>query len=202
MPMTVEEVADLAKRVAAWILAVADNPDEKPGPFPWHEGMTEDERREVHALARYELDSRLYEERRRAAIKPQRRACRLLRSFLNPEQREQLRRNRYFTVVGSAGGIYRLIPETGSCARIEKHGTRWYAVMRYCFHDPDRVMPPADVTLGQMLHLLHDEPGFLAAANANEVLDQFWNGEYLRRIRRRRLADQENPVAPPREEAA
>jgi hypothetical protein len=75
--------------------------------------------------------------------------------------------------------------------RIVRHGQRWFRRTAYCVHDdpddPD-AMPPADLTVAHLLMVLADEAEFLATANARDVRTQMWNGDYLRRMRRRRLA--------------
>lgn len=171
--MTFEEQCDLAKRLALGDVA--------PDFVDW-DSMSEKEARNIAALAIYEIRCIRWKEWRRVRGPAQRRARSLLRSFLTPAQNRQLMRSRFFLVVGNAGGIYRLVPESGSVARVEKHGSRYYATTRYCLHDPDEEMPPADVTLGQMLLLLCDEPAFIAQANAtNHRL--LWDKDYLRWLR-------------------
>lgn len=130
------------------------------------------------------------EKKRRARVEKEReavqqRARRLLRSYLTKAQRKELRDRRHVRVIGSAGGRYKLYPGTGVAYGCELHGTRWFGVKSYCLHDADRVMPPADVTLGQMLLLLSDEPSFLATANMTDRRSWcLWNGEWLRRLNR------------------
>jgi len=143
--------------------------------------------REVVALLQYELDRRRWEADKKKRAKAQRRARALLRSFLTPQQKKHLRDRRGFFVRGSLGGMYRLHPATGTVYRVEKHGKRWFGVIRYCLHDEDNVMPPADLSLGQMLLLLSDEQAFLDEANATDERSRtLWNGDWLRRLNQAR----------------
>jgi hypothetical protein len=151
------------------------------------ESLTADDARDILARTRYEIQFNRVSERRRLHGAPQRRAQKLLRSLLNQNQLQTLKVRGYFFVRGSEGGLYRLNPRFGGACRVEKHGTRYFAVERYCLHDPDNVMPPADVTIGHLLLLRADEPEFLRLANATATLDQLWNGDYLRRLREARI---------------
>lgn len=174
--MTHEELAVVARQVVLGYVSDVN--------FDF-EALSSDERRTLGQLIVVEFHlARERTERRSAA---QKRAMGLLRSLLTPEERAHLRRThgRCFHVVGSAGGVYRLRPRSRSAERVEKHGSRWFAVERFCYHDPDNELPPADVTIGQMLLLRCDEPGFRAAANVTPALDMLWNGDYLRRFSRR-----------------
>jgi len=128
-------------------------------------------RQDVYFLARYEAEYR--EARKNARSGPQRRAMKLLRSFLNPEQLKQLKRsgNSTFLVQGNEGHTYKLCVRTGNVVRVEKHGKHWEWQYRYCIHDdaklaPDgKRMPPGDLSLQHMLMLMTDESGFVATAN-------------------------------------
>lgn len=100
----------------------------------------------------------------------QRRALPLLRGLLTPEQRRDLRSRNTFVVHGSAGGRYRLAPHGSRVARTERRGARFYDTVTYCYHDPEGLLPPADVMMGVMFALMTDEPGFLAEANERPVL--------------------------------
>lgn len=142
---------------------------------------------DLRALVAYTLRMR----RRRAHREPQRKAMRLLRRLLSPAQRAQLRRLRYFYATAASGATYRLDPRRGHAERVERHGPRgrWYVKRAYCLHDDQDAdaMPPADVTAAHLLLLMADEAAFLAEANESRRDDQLWNGEYLRRMRRRHL---------------
>lgn len=173
--MTPEEICDLAKGLAHREISFES--------VDWA-AIPVETQATIAALVRYE--ARRIADRLHAARTSQIRAMALLRSLLTFDQRLELRQNKEFTVIGSAGGRYRLHPRSGTLARVEKHGKRWYARTRYCFHDPGSVMPEADVTIGQMLHLMSDEPGFLAMANATEYLTELWNGAYWKRMRNAR----------------
>lgn len=172
--MTPEQMAERATALATGALAwdMAD----------W-DGWTEAEMRDVVTLTFYV--ARMKDEKRRRA---QRRALRLLRSWLPEPQRQQLRRSQQFKVRGSAGGRYRLHPSTGITSRIERHGSRDFAVETFCLHPPDVSLPPADISLAHYLLLVTDEPRFLATANATDRRSQLWNGDYLRRLNARRAA--------------
>jgi hypothetical protein len=185
---TSEEIAARVEALASGVLAwdMADWAD-------W----SEPEQHSVFALCLYEL-----ERRDRARREAQRRALRLLRSWLPPAQVEQFQRSRCFTVTGSAGGRYRLHPDTGTTQRVERHGKRDYAVESYCLHPPDQRLPPADISLAHYLLLVTDEPRFLALANAYSCRDRLWNGDYLRRLRAARREGQAREAAARLEEAA
>lgn len=116
---------------------------------------------------------------------PQRRALRLFRSWLRPDELAELRRSRSVTMTGAAGGRYRILPNTGTTQRVERHGSRWYVRASYCLH-PDEWIPPADVALAHYLCLRTDEASFLALANEHQ--HQLWDGAYLRRLNAARAA--------------
>jgi hypothetical protein len=152
----------------------------------WADGtaVTRDEYATIAVLWAYAESMR----RRRAVerSRPQRTAMRLLRSLLSTEQLRQLR-SKSFVVVAPSGNRYRLWPRTGQVERIELHGRKWFAVWSYCLHDDPgddgQRMPPADLSLAHMLHLLTDEAAFLREANATPAQDQLWNRDYLARRR-------------------
>lgn len=182
MPATPQELADAARQVAREVLA----PDFVAG-IQWADGtpITEAETRNLFTFACYEI--RQMHSRR---PKAQRKALRLLRTLLTPEQREQLKTGQQFRVVGSAGGVYRLYPSTGQVCAVERHGARWYGVRTFCLHELEEpgivVFPSADRTIAHLLLLSAAEPEFLALANATDRRPDCWNGEYLRRLRRAR----------------
>jgi hypothetical protein len=130
-----------------------------------------------------------YANRQRNRASKNRRALALLREFLTDEQREQLRRSRWFSVMGPSGTEYRLIPSVGNTQAIERHGSKVYVTAFFCLH-PDRdkhPVPPADTTLGHLLMLRSGmEEHFLATANmtptrrAGEALNRGWDGEWQR----------------------
>jgi len=149
-----------------------------PDDVPWHKFGEDLQRSIFEAVA--------HEKRRRTRRRGQRRAMRLLRTFLSAEQRRTVASGGRFLVVGSLGGVYRLHPHHGAVERVERHGRHWFATVSYCLHDDGREMPPADLALAHMLWLLSDEAQFLAVANARPMMSELWNGEYLRRIREAR----------------
>ena len=158
-------------------------------PDAWQDGTdpTDQERLDIAVL----ID---YIDRRRAAemadrSEPQRKAMVLLRSLLSPDQRRQLGRSGEFMAIAASGNVYRFRPKTGRVVQVTQHKTRWFVSTSYCIHDerdgPD-AMPPADLTVAHLLMVLANEAEFLATANVTDRRDQLWNGEYLRRMRRRR----------------
>lgn len=161
--VTAEEVYATALRIADFSIAV-DMMD-------WSD-WTEQQRQDCHAVACYII-------RGRARHEPQKRALKLLRSWLTPEQRAELRSHRQITVIGTAGGRYRIYPQTGTTVRVERHGSRWFGKASFCLH-PDHWIPPADIALAHLLNLRTDEPGFLARANEHRT--HLWDGAYLRRL--------------------
>lgn len=167
--MTPEQVAERAQLLADQVLAV-DMAD-------WR-GWTDAERDGALQVALYIL-------RQRNAAGPQRCALDLFRSWLTPRERTELRKLRRVTVTGTAGGRYRIWPNTGLTQRIERHGSRWFGKASYCLH-PLEWVPPADVALAHYLTLKTDEPAFIAAANEHRT--QLWDGAYLRRLNAARRA--------------
>jgi hypothetical protein len=166
---SVDEIAERAQLMADGVVA--------PDMADWRD-WSEREQEDAVALALYILRCR----RRKG---PQRRAMRLLRSWLSAAQREQLRRNRSFVARGSRGGRYRIVPGTGVTQRIERHGKRDYARSSYCLH-PDEWIPPADIAIAHLLLLRTDEAAFLRRANEHRT--ELWDGAYLRRLREARAA--------------
>jgi len=158
----------------------------------WADGTTpdEEEERTLNALVRYEwrcrMDRRLTELQRPA----QRKAMRCLRRFLSGTQRRQLARSRCFDVTAPSGRVYRFWPAEAMVEELERHGKRLYRIASFCIHpDLKHGLPPADVTLSQLLLLSTDEAEFLATANArNRRSQQLWNGDWARQLRRAREA--------------
>lgn len=135
-------------------------------------------RHEIHRLRR--IDQR----RRRGG--PQRKAMTLLKTLLTPTQRQWLKRRRYFLLRAKSGHVYRLMPNFGNTSRVTLHGSRWFDHTQFCLHDQPRELPPADVTIAHLLLLRTDEARFLELANATDARMMFWNGDWLRRLNRRR----------------
>lgn len=189
MPGTHEEIIEIAQRLARMEI----HPDGILPDIVWQDGthITEEEQRHVCALGIYEM--RLMFARSGRRRKAQIKAGRLLRSLLTPGELAELRRNRYFNVMGSAGGIYQITPETGSVRRVERHGNHWYTVQRFCIHEVEGDLPAADVSIGHLLFLKTDEPEFLRIANASRYrLPDCWNSEYMRR--RRQIMTRNQPA--------
>jgi hypothetical protein len=152
----------------------------------WEDGdaITDAEIREVICLSAYEVTLR-----RRRRNPAQRKSMRLLWRHLSAEQRRQVRGSRYFYLTTESGATYRLYPCTGATHAVEKHGKNYFAMRGFCLHPDDNPLdrlPPADLSLAHLLLLSCDEPAFLAEANCRLLNTDMWNGEYLRRMRRRR----------------
>lgn len=170
---TYAEIIDLARRFACH----ETHPDLAESGF---QNFSEAEQRTCMAFALYEMQRKTPDD--------QRRAWRLLRSWLAPEQRRQLTVCGYFDVEGTAGGRYRLWPRPGLTCRLRRHGRRWYEVARFCLHDAEQDLPPADLCLAHYVMIATDEPAFLAQANEwpREIL--CWSGDYRRRMNAARQA--------------
>jgi hypothetical protein len=151
--------------------------------------LSQAERREFLELFRYEAQRRSEQRLRHGSA--QRRALRLWRSLLNPAQLAAWRRSGHcLCVTGSAGGTYRLWPGTALAERVQRRGGRLYRCASYCLHDPANDLPPADTSVGHLLMLLTDEPGFLATANVR-WRDPWRRGQAQRDEARRALAERE-----------
>ncbi len=183
--MTPQELADLAMQLVNGQMTVET--------LLARTDLTDADKRDVRALAIYEIRFRVEGHLRRQRRPAQRRALGLLRSLLTSEQRAMLSHARYFHARGSAGGLYRLCVETANVQRIERHGSRYYGVQSFCIHGPEDGCPPADETISQLLLLSADEPAFLATANAHDLGAMLWNGEWRRELAeaRRQREDQE-----------
>jgi hypothetical protein len=147
----------------------------------WEELDTE-ERRTLRTLAAYQAN---YEaEQKRLHSPAWRTARRLLRSFLSTEQRRQMDcPHRGIDVVGSAGGLYRLFPNTGAVNGMERHGSRLFTVATYCWHDDGRELPSPDVAVAALLLISCNEPAFLAEAHVTpHVPHEWWDGDWRRRV--------------------
>lgn len=151
----------------------------------WSE-WTDQEQRDCHVLTIYEARRRV--ERNSAS---RRRARRLFASWLTDAERRELKQRRAVTVVGSAGGRYRLRPTGGATASIERRGTRWFALGTYCLHPTELELPHADIALAHLLLLKTDEPAFLREANFYP--SQLWDGAWLRRLNAARRERAANP---------
>lgn len=169
-----DELSDLAKRIADGEL----HPD-----MGCCDHLSEGDRRFVLGLVRYELIERDRKPRQAKALA-------LFLSWLTPEQRRRASRNRTVIIQGSAGGWYRLQPWYGQTELVERHGSKFWRIGTFCYHDDDG-MPNADVALGHLLLILTDEPRFRAEANFTPSWPQCWDKDYMRKraeIRRRRAA--------------
>ncbi len=178
MPATSEDIVAFVERLMGQEVMPYDRPI-------WQDGSaaTDEEMVEVYAVLRYTAYLR-HEERVKAKSRPaRRRACRTLRAFLHPEQREQWKRSGCFTVTAASGRRFRFYPYVGMVQEIERHGTRDFGRRRFCLHPQGVTLPPADVTLAQLLVLSASEEEFLALANPTELMQSLWNPEYLALMR-------------------
>jgi hypothetical protein len=179
MPATAQELVAVVNGLVSCRMSLGDI-----DLMTWADGtvMTRAEWREILALTAYVGQCRR---------KPpgQRKAMRLLRSLLNPEKQRSLKRNRCFYVTSKSGATFRFWPKTGWSERVERHGSRYYVVSRFCLHDPEGLdkIPPADVIIAHLLLISVDEGRFIEMANEHEISRQLWNGEYLRRVREARI---------------
>lgn len=92
-----------------------------------------------------------------------RRALRLLKEWLTPEQLTCYERFRYFEVIGSDTGT-RFRIHHGTQTNIEELGSGDRLVCKWCF-GPDGNLAPGDVMLAQKIALETNERGALAVAN-------------------------------------
>lgn len=88
------------------------------------------------------------------------RAERLLRAALSAQQREELEKLGYFTVVGMRR--YRI--HRGRVRNVQEVDFAGRHIAMYCAH-PAELMPDADTMLTQMLWLQYREEEFLSLAN-------------------------------------
>jgi hypothetical protein len=142
----------------------------------WHD-FTEEERANASLLAAYEI--------RRKRKPADRKAMKLFKSWLTPEQLLEWRRSQCVTITGSEGGRYRIYPRMGVTHGIELHGTRWFAMHHFCYHDVEVTLPKADVALAHLLLITTDESYFLIAANRSRNTS-LWDGAWLRRLNQAR----------------
>lgn len=113
----------------------------------------------------------------------QKRAMGLLKEYLTPQQRAQVRNG--FILILPSGGTYRLCPRCGITEQVTRHGKRWFVKTRFCLHEQSLIhepMPPADLVLTHFLMLHADEDEFLRLANHSDARDMLWNGDYVRRL--------------------
>lgn len=85
------------------------------------------------------------------------RAFRALMSYLSPEQQETVRKHRYFAVVGSAGGHYR-IDVWGGTYNIKHYDPDTGKILvDFCLSASDGFLPSWDVYLTQALEFITNE---------------------------------------------
>jgi len=174
MPPTPEELEHVTRAVATDVLAPDCIPD-----IIWLDGTAITAREQCEIVLAVIYD---FPRRRRRVKHAQRKAMRLLRSYLSADQRRQLRQRGEFMVHASHGGVYRICPSTGNVWGVELHGRHYFGVRTYCYHDPENELPDADLSVAHLMLLSCDEPAFLAAANVRERPPQCWDGEWLRTL--------------------
>lgn len=188
MPGTNEEFVELVIRGL---------PVDFPEGIRWADGtaITSDEALDVRSLADYRRDQIAGRRKADGQRKAQRKALRLLRSFLDDQQRAMLQRSGHFIAVSPNGSTYRVDASRGRTERVSRHGKRWFVTHRFCVHDDqesDDAMPPADLALTHLLMIQADEESFLGTANATDAGDMLWNGNWLCRLREARAQRAEN----------
>lgn len=107
-------------------------------------------------------DGEMAAERRRLRVEANERAETLLISCLTPEQRESFRKNGYFTVAGSKGGIYQI--HRGRLHNIYRLDLQGNKVEEICCA-PRMQVPDCDTMLSQKLTLEVDEDELRRKAN-------------------------------------
>ena len=177
-------------------LATHDLAPDFPACYRWLDGtvITDAQAADVRALRAHYVRQVAQRIRAGQGREPQRKALRLLRTYLSPSQQAQLDRDGAFLATTASGATYRLDARRGRTERVTRHGKRWFVLVRFCLHDdraqPDAVMPPADMALAHLLLLHSGEDEFLGVANATVARDQLWNPAYLRNLRQARLERQ------------
>jgi hypothetical protein len=117
------------------------------------------EEKEQHRLAQ-EKAKQEAEERQRKYDEARKKAEELLFGCLNPEQKEELKKDKHFHVLACSGKRYRVRPGT----TVEELDETNKTVARYCIHTKESV-PAYDEALIQKLMLELNEPEFLRIAN-------------------------------------
>lgn len=134
-----------------------------PAPVPreWFERATE---RVDSELRRREAEAAALrcQEEHGARVAARERAEALLNSVLTPAQRESWALHRWFEMVGSQGGRYRI--GYGRVRNITRLDERGRGVETLCIH-PDADVPDADTVAAQKLYLESDEAALLRTAN-------------------------------------
>lgn len=134
-------------------------------------GATDEQVRQAIVAPEREM-RRLYAQReerhrREGRVEANSRAEELLLTMLSEDQAAELRRNDSFTVIGSAGGVYRIrrgvsgnvdwiLPDGGVGGVLCAHPTM-----------AEHWLPQQDVAVSQLLALTTDEPSFVRVANVH-----------------------------------
>lgn len=137
-----------------------------------------EQRREVHRAETRARHARAVEEREAWVAqwrKAEARANETLRRFLSEDQRQEMDLHGYFTVVGSAGTVFRIITENGEVSGnvqwVDGQGVTRGRICAHCTatYDPETrdsiQVPAADHYLTQLLEITADEPGWLRIAH-------------------------------------
>lgn len=156
----------------------------------WEDGTTATpaEMADAEATMLYICRERMRRREIASQAGPRRKAYKLLRRLLSPLQQEQLRtRREFYATSPKSGKTYRFCPSRGTVEEVALHGTRYFVRGRFCIH-PEDPLPPADVTISQLLLLSADEDAFWAQANYTDTRENgLWDGAYLRRLRAARV---------------
>lgn len=104
---------------------------------------------------------------RQALERADARARELLLALLTDEQARTYQQDGWFDVLGSDGGLFRII-NRGQAGNVEELAGG-QAIASYCCHPPGR-LPDADAHAAQLLHLQTDEKGFRRTANRTWLL--------------------------------
>ncbi len=176
-----------AAELTRWVEMTLDDEVMPDSVLMWADGTRpiEAEWNLISELWHCRMYQRICSQRRPA----RRKANRLLRQFLTPQQRQQLRSRHCFDVLAPSGTRYRFWPRFQRVAELELHGGRYYERASFCLH-PDNAteLPSADVTLSQLLLISADEAEFLEKANRTEL--SLWDGDWRRRLNRARAIRQ------------
>lgn len=125
--------------------------------------------RTAQEIAAEETRMREYREaesrRRRLIEEAEARAEALLLHHLTPEQVDDYKRKKHFTVCAKSGSRYRVNCASGYRGNIILLGSKDEYLGGFCAHAPSESMVGADHYLAQMLNLRHNEEEFLRVAN-------------------------------------
>ena len=156
--LTADEVAlGAAHRAAEALARVRDEPGPLDPRYDWRA-----EEQEIN-------DARREREEQTAAARAE--GGRLLTMVLNPVQRAELARHRWFEVLGRSGQLWRV--HHGVSGNVRAIGPDGSEIMAICAHpamwdnEHRSYLPTEDVMAAQALALMHDDRDFLAKANVH-----------------------------------